>query len=175
MELQSQPHTGKRKKDRGKSNDLPWSFNHAESYRLKNKRILIRTRRRAAFCRRCDETVFRAVAARRRMYPFLLHMSKKRVRPKKKYQGGMPPLCKPPRFAHLCTSWTKPQKLCHTDDDSLHYSFTALPAAMYVRSRQKQTGTMCPHRALWGGIKGESPLTPFSLGYHFFWARKKKW
>ena len=96
MELQSQPHTGKRKKDRGKSNDLPWSFNHAESYRLKNKRILIRTRRRAAFCRRCDETVFRAATAAGDVCTHFFYICKRNGYTQRKHsKGGCPPLQTP--------------------------------------------------------------------------------
>ena len=71
-------------------------------------------------------------------------------------------------------SWTQDRKVDSTGDDRLYRSFTVLPATMYVRSDQLQTGTMYPHRALWGDFKGElPPLTPFSLGYRFFWARKR--
>ena len=70
-------------------------------------------------------------------------------------------------------SWTQDHKLDSMCDDRLYRSFTDIPATMYVRSDQLQTGTMYPLRAF-GGIKGEHPLlTPFSLGYRFFWARKR--
>ena len=112
---------------------------------------------------------FSAPPRRRGTYvPISLIYVKETGTPKENIANGSIPLCKPPRFAHLCTSWTKPQKLCPTVDDSLHYSFTALPAAMYVRSRQKQVGTMCPHRALWGNFKGALPLDALFFGKIIF-------
>ena len=59
-------------------------------------------------------------------------------------------------------------------DDSLYYSFTALPKAMYVRGMQKQISTMCPLRAF-GGIKGERPLDALFFGLPFLLGEQKKW
>ena len=65
-------------------------------------------------------------------------------------------------------SWTQDRKSDFTDDDRLYYNFTVLPATMYVRSDQLQTGTMCPLRAF-GGIKGERPLDALFFGLPFLW------
>ena len=73
----------------------------------------------------------------------------------------------------LGTSWTKPWKLCHVGDDSLYYSFTALPKAMYVRGMQKQISTMCPLRAY--GVARGFPLAAFFFGdTRFFFGTKKE-
>ena len=107
------------------------------------------------------------VATARDMTPISFFVpKKKRVSPKKK-AAGLAPL-HPRRSAYLGMSWTQDRKSDFTDDDRLYYNFTVLPATMYVRSDQLQTGTMYPHRALWGNFKGALPLDAIFFGCIMF-------
>ena len=70
--------------------------------------------------------------------PISLMYVKETGTPKENIARGDTPLCKPPHFVRLITTWTKPHKTDFTGDDRLRRSFTAISATMYVRSRQKQ-------------------------------------
>ena len=105
------------------------------AFRLFHRRVFTRRWRGNIVTR--SATIFRRQAAG--VYvPISLIYVKETGTPKENIANGSIPLCKPPRFAHLCTSWTKPQKLCPTVDDSLHYSFTVLLATTYERREQQQ-------------------------------------